>query len=329
MWRPSCSVETLRARSILLGRLRNFFQQRALLEVQTAVLSRNTVTDPGIQSFAVSQAQANWYLQTSPEHQMKRLLAAGAPGIYQICPAFRQEEMGRFHNCEFTLLEWYRPGFSLPELMSEVADLVKEVLPETRFRSIRYGQLLQDYFGVNPHLAKRQQLLAALVEFEPSGREGETVSTGGDSRTPDTGLEACSSRELIDLLFDRACTELTGGWFITDYPSDQAALAKTTESHQGYATAQRFELVIDGLEIANGYLELLEADIARTRMQQDLAIRRRQGAVEPPMDEHLLSAMQTGLPECSGVALGVDRLLMLQLGVKDISEVLPFPQDRT
>ncbi len=319
MWRPSCDLPVLQARAALLSLIRNFFHEQSVLEVQTALLSRTTVTEPNLRSISVPMNEEIWYLQTSPEHQMKRLLASGVPGIYQICPAFRQEERGRFHNPEFTLVEWYRQGFSLQDLMREVAALVTRVLPDATFCEITYEKLFRDRYDLNPHLAESESLRMA-VEAHLGRKSGDVRSIKIHS--------TFSRRELIDLLFNNACEGLEGCFFITEFPADQAALARTHSTQHGYDVADRFELVINGLELANGYLELLDPAVAESRMADDLKMRVLQGLPEPPSDVRLLEAMKEGLPDCSGVALGFDRLLMQQLKKTDIGEVLSFSWDR-
>jgi elongation factor P--(R)-beta-lysine ligase len=277
----------LRARAELLRAVRQFFLERGVLEVQTGVLGSATVTEPAVESFAVPGAG---YLQTSPEYQMKRLLAAGAPSMYQLGPVFRAGESGRHHNPEFVMLEWYRLGFDDAALMAEVAALVDLVLGPAPFITRPY-----------------QQVVDLALDVPAAG--------------------SLSPREALDLRFSRGLEALgRGRYFIIDYPADQAALARLRPDNP--AVAARFELVVDGLEIANGYWELGDAVALERRFQQDLAERRARGQAEPPLDGRLLAAMQAGLPECAGVALGVDRLLMLKLGAASLRDVIAFPIDR-
>ena len=277
-WHPHCGLDALKARAALLDELRRFFRERDVLEVQTAVLAEHTVTDVNIESLAVGAAG---YLQTSPEYQLKRLLAAGAPSLYQIGPVFRAGERGRLHNPEFTLLEWYRLGFDDVALMAEVADLVERVLGPGTCRTITFTELVGE----------------------------DAVSK----------LDAAA----LDLRFSEAADALEGRWFITRYPADQAALARLCPDDERYAA--RFELVVDGVELANGYWELTDPEEQRRRFASDVEARRVRGLVEPTVDEKFLSALEAGLPDCAGVALGVDRLLMLALGAESLSEVMPFP----
>jgi lysyl-tRNA synthetase class 2 len=231
------------------------------------------------------------YLQTSPEYQLKRLLAAGAPSVYQLGPVYRAGETGRRHNPEFIMLEWYRLGYTDRDLMAEVAALVDLVLGPADYLTLTYAEVA-----------------------------GRALAPGETS----PGL---SARQRLDLQFALGLETLTGARvFVTDYPADQAALARLREDDP--AVAARFELVVDGLELANGYYELSDPVALRRRFEKDLAERRAAGQPEPPLDERLLAAMEAGLPECSGVALGFDRLLMLKLGAARLDEVMLFPIDR-
>jgi lysyl-tRNA synthetase class 2 len=289
-WAPSCSLAALAARAELLAQVRGFFRERGVLEVQTSLLGAATVTEPAVESLAVAGLG---YLQTSPEYQMKRLLAAGAPSIYQLGPVFRAGEAGHRHNPEFTLLEWYRIGFDQRRLMAEVAELLEVVLGPAPCREISY---------------------AAVVARAPADL-AEQVSA------------AVSARDLLDLRFAQGLAALPAGrWFVVDYPADQAALARLKPGDPSVAC--RFELVIDGLELANGYYELGDPVEQRARFIRDLAIRQRSAQALPQVDERLLAALEHGLPDCAGVALGFDRLLMLKLGATGIAEVMPFPIDR-
>lgn len=274
-WRPSASIEHLQRRAGLLAQVRAFFAQRNVIEVQTPVLAEHSVTEAEVQSI---QVPGYGYLQTSPEYQMKRLLAANMPSCYQLGPAFRHGEQGRLHNPEFTMLEWYRLGFDHRQLMYEVAGLVDELLGPKPYQRLTYADLV--------------------------------------------GSTAGRPREVLDLAFAEACERLTPGrFFITDYPADQAALARI---HPDGQTAARFELVIDGVEIANGYWELLDADEHRQRFATDGDTRQQRGLPAMATDEAFLQALEHGMPECAGVAMGFDRLVMLACGVKDLADVLAF-----
>ena len=314
-WRPSASLDTLRQRADLLARIRRFFGTRDVLEVDTPLLCGSAVTDPALQPLLVergSSVTSPRYLQTSPEYAMKRLLAAGSGPVFQIARAFRDGEAGARHNPEFTLLEWYRPGFDQHQLMAEVAELVVDCLGERPLQTVRYRDLFHQQLGIDP-------CRAPLVELEAVARDH--LDPGGLSGDRDLWLDLLMSHVIEPSLAGR------GMVFVHDYPASQAALARIVEV-DGVALGQRFELYVDGVELANGYCELTDADEQRARFEADNARRREHGLPEQPIDEHLLAAMAHGLPDCSGVALGIDRLLMLLAGVDDIRRVLPFDWTR-
>ena len=274
-------AERLRLRAQALEAIRGFFAARDVVEVQTPVLAPATVTDPDVESIAV---QGYGFLQTSPEYQMKRLLSAGAPSIYQLGPVFRHEERGRLHNPEFTMLEWYRLGFDDQQLMQEVAELVALVLGPDAVQTVTYQQLVGD------------------------------VSGRGDVQ-----------RSELDLRFAEACEKLQPGrFFVVDYPADQAALARLRPDNP--SVAARFELVIDGIEIANGYWELLDPTEHERRFAADRARRKALGRTDVEPDQPFLTALRRGLPNCAGVALGVDRLLMLAQNADRLDEILQRPE---
>lgn len=311
-WRPSASPERVRLRAGLLADIRAFFAERGVLEVETPLLGAATVADVHIDSFEVPAPGAPpLYLQTSPEFAMKRLLAAGAGPIYQICKAFRRGESGRRHNPEFTLLEWYRPGFSMERLMDEVAELADRVLACGAVTRLSYRQAFMDRLGLDPHAPDADALRRQL-------RRRVEIDDGG-----------LTDGERLQLLMTH-CVEpsLPEHCLLYDYPADQAALAAVRPDAGGAPVAKRFELYAKGLELANGYFELTDAAEQRRRFEAELAERRRRSLPEPPMDRRLLAALESGLPACAGVALGVDRLLMLAAGADDIREVLNFGAGR-
>ena len=242
---------------------------------------------------------------------MKRLLAFGSGPIYQLSRAFRNGESGRRHNPEFTMLEWYRPGFTLDALMDEVTALVSHVLGCVPPDRVTYSSLFMEHLSIDP-------LESSLEQLKACARERLDISF--DSRHPDHWL---------DLLFSH-CIEpaIQAPLFIVNYPPSQAALAKVDIDHQGRSVARRFELVIAGMEIANGYQELTDVDEQRLRFQRDNHLRELSDLPVLPIDERLLAALEHGMPECAGVALGVDRLLMLKTGTDDISQVVSFPSGR-
>lgn len=314
-WRPSAELQVLRHRAGLFATLRQFFGSRGVLEVETPLLCRHGVTDPAIESYTVPGAADPGtlrYLQTSPEYAMKRLLADHGEPIFQICKAFREGEAGARHNPEFTLLEWYRPGFDHHRLMDEVAELVSACLGRRPVRKASYRNLFRDRLGIDP-------FSATAAELESLAR-----------RHVDSG-ELAGDRDMwLDLLMSHVLEPDLGKgelFFVYDYPTSQAALARI-ESEDGANVGRRFELYVDGLELANGYSELVDAAEQRGRFEADKARRRERGQLERTVDEYLLAALEHGLPECSGVALGIDRLLMLMVGTKDIRDVLAFDWGR-
>ena len=309
----------IRARAALLGRLRVFFAAAGVLEVETPILSQSAVTDPALTSLVVGGSEIGrgraLYLQTSPEFPMKRLLASGSGPIYQICKVFRDDERGRFHHPEFSLLEWYRPGWNQHRLMDEVADLVQVALrqPALSVERISYRELFLAGLDLDPWSATIEDLRA-------------TALTAGIADAAHLELEADA---WLDLLLTH-CLESglgRGGMtFLYDYPPSQAALARIRPGP--IPVAERFELYLEGIELANGFCELTDTVEQRARFQADLETRQRRGQSAPPLDERLLAALTSGMPECAGVALGLDRLLMIAGGVDQIDAVLTFPLER-
>ena len=312
-WRPSASLEALAARASLLSRLRAFFAVRGVMEVETPLASLATVTDPAIDALTLARAcpeEPERFLQTSPEYAMKRLLAAGAGDIFQIARAFRRGECGRRHNPEFTLLEWYRLGWNHADLIREVAELLGEMLGRSGWQVWPYRTLFQQALDLDP---LDERVNDTLLQAAAKTRLGEVPA--------DLDREA-----LLDLLMSH-CVEPTlkdaGIVFVTDFPPSQSALARL-ERVQGSIVAARFECYVDGIEVANGYWEQHDAAALRDRFAADNALRRHRGLVQRAPDQRLLAAQDSGLPECAGVALGVDRLLALQLGADEIAEVISF-----
>jgi lysyl-tRNA synthetase class 2 len=317
-WRPACSIESLRQRAKLLARLRQFFTDRDILEVETPVLASSGITDPSIEPLIVERGislreQQPRFLQTSPEYAMKRLLAAYGEPIFQIAKAFRDGEAGSRHNPEFSLLEWYRPGFDHHQLMAEVADLLCDCLGERGSQKYSYRQLFLERLQLDPFTATREEL-KSVAEIHI-----DTGALGGD-------------RDLwLDLLMSHVLEPQLGGegiCFIYDYPVSQAALSAVVKKGD-VLVGQRFEVYVGGMELANGYCELTDVQEQRRRFVQDNAVRRDRGQPERPVDELLLEALAQGLPACSGVALGIDRLLMLTTGASDIRDVLSFDWERS
>jgi lysyl-tRNA synthetase class 2 len=314
-WRPSASLRALQARAALFARIRAFFAERGVLEVETPMLSRYAATDPALESFRLGDGLAARYLHTSPEFPMKRLLAAGSGPIYQICRVFRDRERGRRHHPEFTLLEWYRPGFTMQALMDEVADLLRVALnaPDLAAERIAYRELFVSRLGLDPWHASVDERRAAALAAGVPGADALMLDADG----------------WLDLLL---CHCLEGDLgrgrmtFLYDYPPSQAALARVRATP--YPAAERFELYLEGVELANGFRELTDAPEQRRRFEADLLARRRHGQRPVPLDAMLLAALEAGMPDSAGVALGLDRLLMGLLGVADIDGVLAFPAER-
>ncbi len=300
----------LAGRAELLAQLRAFFAARGVLEVETPLLCSDTITDPAIEPIPCGQASGRRWLQTSPEYAMKRLLAAGSGPIYQVCKAFRAGEAGGRHNPEFTLVEWYRPGFNLADLIEEVADLVQAVLGTTLHRVMTYRELFHQYLGLDP-------FTVGVGELEAFARARLDYSGGTENR--DTWLDL--------LLTHLVEPQLEGLVFVHDYPASQAALARLREEG-GITVAERFELYVDGVELANGYFELIDPAEQRARFEADNRVLAARGDAARPIDERLLAAMEAGVPSCAGVALGLDRLLMKKLGAERVQDVLSFDWSR-
>ncbi len=313
-WRPSATLATLRSRNELFRQVRRFFESRDVLEVETPVLSRAATVDRQIESLHTDDGR---WLATSPEFSMKRLLAAGSGPLFQISRVFRFDECGRLHNPEFTLLEWYRPGWSPDALMDEVEALVRTLdvsLP--RFSRRRYRDLFLDELQVDPFTGSVEDIRTALASriALPPGDDPEI-------------------RQDRDFWLDFAMGTLVGPRlgidapsFVCDYPASQAALARVRDGDP--PVAERFELYWRGIELANGYHELADAGEQRRRFVADQEWRRAHGRCVPPYDEHLVEALASDFPDCSGVALGMDRLIMLILNLPSVSAAMAFDYDR-
>jgi lysyl-tRNA synthetase class 2 len=310
-WKPAASMEQLKKRAETLSTIRQFFSARNVLEVETPLLSHFSVTDPHLDAFSLQQETL--FLQTSPEYAMKRLLAAGSGPIYQISKAFRQGEQGSRHNVEFSMLEWYRPGFDHYQLMAEISDLLQVFFPAVQATTITYGEVFERALAIDPHAADAKAL-------EVLARKHIDIQMQSDEKD-----------DWLNLLMAE-CIEPTLGQqapvFIVDYPASQAALAKIEANETGVEVAKRFELYFQGLELANGYHELTDPQEQQKRFNEDNALRTKLIKPHREGDVRLLAALESGLPDCAGVALGVDRLLMLIVDTKKISEVLSFPFDR-
>ena len=314
-WKPSASLQNLQQRAYVLAKIRRFFSERDVLEVETPLLASSTVPDVYIESITAQVVEGNSsrknFLQTSPEFFMKRLLASGSGSIYQIAKAFRQEEKGARHNIEFTLLEWYRLSYSLDQLMAELEELVQEVLGCGPISRLSYREIFRQHLQIDPHeisLEELQQL--AKSEIDLSGSD-------------------LSKTDYLQLLLSNSIEpKLPPYCIIYDYPLEQAALAALATDGHGVVVAKRFEFFGHGMELANGYFELSDAAEQRARFEKDNAVRKEKGLRAHDADEKLIAALESGLPSCSGVAVGVDRLLMLLVEAKNISEVISFDSER-
>jgi lysyl-tRNA synthetase class 2 len=315
-WRPTAGIDALRRRARLLARVRGFFAERGVLEVETPILSAAGISDPQIESLTTRIAgfAASHYLSTSPEYAMKRLLAAGSGDIYQVAKVFRDGERGRWHNPEFTMLEWYRLQFDDHALMNEVEELVGSLLaPERRLEPaerLSYADALRRYADVDAHRDDAEALAAAatakgIVCDAALDRDARLDLLMGMVVGPQLGRE-------------RPC-------FICDYPASQASLARLKPGEP--RVAARFEFYLDGIELANGFHELCNPLEQTARFAADLELRRARGQVAPRTDQHLLSALAAGLPDCAGVALGFDRLAAISLGTGSLREAMAFSID--
>ena len=328
-WRPSASRERLQQRAAMFARLRAFFAALGVLEVDTPQLINFAVTDPHLHS-----AEVRWpatsahqhsmpsrarlpprYLHTSPEYAMKRLLASGSGDIYQLCHVFRGDEHGAVHNGEFSLLEWYRVGASMQTLMAELDALLRLLMAGTHLgatRYLRYEQTFIDALDYNPLHDSEAKLRSC------AGAHGVDVNL----------VRECSRDALLDLLMAARIGPqlgLEGPTFVHHYPASQAALARLDPSDS--RVALRFELYLHGVELANGFEELAAAQEQRARFQADQRQRVILGLTVPAIDEYLMAALQAGLPACAGVAVGLDRVLMLASGAARIADVLPFTSE--
>ena len=306
-WQPRANFQVIRERARVYNQIRAFFNNRGCLEVDTPVLMPTTSTDANIESIAVACAERSYYLQTSPEFAMKRLLAAGSDSIFQICHAFRQGESGRLHNPEFSLLEWYRVGYDYHQLMAEIELLITTLsLRQCCFSRISYKDLFSQSLGLDVDKITLESLRQHCLQ-----------------KVPGTTVNELEFDQCLDLLLSMVIAPSMQGYqFVYDYPKSQAALARINVDNG--AVAERFELFFDGIELANGFSELTDSTQQRSRFEQDIEIRRQRGLPQYAIDERLLAALESGLEACAGVAVGVDRLLMVILGLDSIDQVLTF-----
>jgi elongation factor P--(R)-beta-lysine ligase len=307
-WQPAASLEIIIKRAVLLQTIREFMSSHAIIEVDTPILSHYGISDLYIQSMSTVRAtekDVQLYLHSSPEFCMKRLLAAGSGPIYQIAHVFRDEESGKRHSTEFTMLEWYRIGIDYHQLMQEVGELLNAIGLETPDK-MTYAESFLKTVQLDPHTADTKQLQ------EISKEHG--WDTGSDDR-----------HALLDFIFSEVVIKQINNnkpLIIYDYPACMSALATLKPGEP--VLSERFELFIAGMEIANGFNELTDADEQTARFETDLTIRRNKNLPELPIDRNFLAALNSGLPECAGVAVGIDRLLMVLSEKDDIKEVSTF-----
>jgi lysyl-tRNA synthetase class 2 len=323
-WKPTSTRDMLQHRAVVLTHARHFFLDRGVLEVDTPMVVNAPVTDVHIHSAKVEFADnpRPFFLHTSPEYAMKRLLAAGSGDIFQICHVVRGLERGRIHNAEFTLIEWYRIGYTLDRLMHEVETLVRTLLSEVAFsltsEQLSYEEAFLRELQLDPFTASMDELANAASRVGFTGGSQSSVQFGAGAQRD----------ELLELLMGTVIGPKLGQsslTFIYNYPASQAALARVNPLDP--RTALRFELYCKGVELANGFQELASADEQRARFERDNDERLRLGLPTYPLDERLLAALESGMPECAGVALGFDRTMMLAAEVDHIDSVLPFPTD--
>ena len=312
-WKSGASIGALKRRAQMMASIRRFFSQRFVLEVEVPLLSSSTVTDINLESISAEVSGSKGYLQTSPEYFMKRLLASGIGDIYSMSKAFRDGEVGKKHNPEFTMLEWYRCGWDEHQLIDEVIDLISSVIstPENVTRDITkisYTDCFVDHLGFDPQdvdLNRLREIAAGLA----SGSWFEEARAN-----------------CLDLIFSlKVEPQLPLGIaIIYDYPECQAALAQIGVNSTGQKVSRRFEVFLNRVEVGNGYLELTDADEQRSRFNRDCINREKSKKSPVNIDTKLLAALEAGLPSCAGVAIGVDRLLMSESESRSIDEVVSF-----
>ncbi len=311
MWQPGAALPTLEKRAALLANIRRFFFDKNVMEVDVPLLGATTVTDVHLSAPSTTIARQKHHLQTSPEFFMKRLLAAGSGDIYYLGKAVRDDEVGRYHNPEFTMLEWYRLSYTDTRLIEEVCELFHFLSVVEPCKRISYRSLFLEYFSIDPHQASAEDL-------EKVARSRMEVSWGEEAKST-----------WLDLLFSHGIEpHLQALTVVYDYPECQSALAKVSEDETGTSVAKRFEVFWRGVELANGYWELTDASAQRSRFEKDLADRKALGIPVPAIDEKFMAAMEVGLPECAGVALGVDRLLLALTKEESLDDVMPFSGTR-
>lgn len=319
-YHPTASLERLKLRALALREIRDFFWERDVLEVDTPILGEAPVTDPHIEALTTRIKHfgaQTFYHQTSPEYYLKRLLAAYPISVYQLGKVFRDDEYGRYHSPEFTMLEWYRLGFDDEALMDEMEALFTrlwqtfqgQALPMLR---LSYKEVFLRYLGLNPHQASQAELQAVVLE-----------KLGPIQGLPDPDIDTCLQL-LLSQVIEPLLAKIEGPVFIKHFPASQAALAQLKTNEAGEAISGRFEVYWQGVELANGYHELMDPVLQAERFQADVASRKALCLPIVPIDQKLLQALEVGLPACAGVALGLDRLLMILTQATALEEVLTF-----
>lgn len=326
-WKPACDIEHLHIRAQMLGAIRDFFREKRVLEVETPLLCQATGTDPQLDFFSSDYhfhpdnkqiKNKTLFLQTSPEFAMKRLLAAGSGSIYQICKAFRNGESGRLHNPEFTILEWYRVDYSLDDLMDEVTELLFSLLDwsldETPVSKVSYCQLFKRHTGLNPLVFCQESYQC----YANNNGITDAIGICGDDHS--MWLDFIFSYKVQPAIADQVLV------MVYHYPAIQSSLARL--NIQDSSISERFEVFIKGVEIGNGFFELSNAAEQEKRFDQENEIREKKGFEVVVKDPLFLNALESGLPDCSGIALGVDRLIMLKTNSTSLTEVIAFPIER-
>ncbi len=317
-WHPDCSTELIHLRAKVLHDIRYFFYMNSVLEVETPILSQSAATDPYLEHFTsynhLAEQKIDLYLQTSPEFAMKRLLAANTESIYQICKVFRRGETGRFHNPEFTMLEWYRVGYNLQQLMDDVEHLLSQFLPASRFpekaQRISYQDIFAEHTGLN------------ALQFDRDLYQSTAEKLGFSE-----AVELCGTDHAmwLDFLFSHSVQSHLGTYglcFVYDYPACLPSLARFKLDSP--LIVERVEVFIQGVELGNGYFELTDANEQIKRFKLDNVLRQSNRMATIDLDKRFLAALQSGLPDCSGIAIGLDRLLMIISQKQSIDEVLTF-----
>ena len=322
-WRTQADSKVLLERALMLKNIRAFFDEKNVFEVETPLLSHSSTTDPHLDSLQSKFRNDLCFLNTSPEYAMKRLLASWRKPIFQICKAFRDDELGVNHNPEFTLLEWYRPGYDMEQLMAELADLVSilcsawgrgGVSKKPDFEMISYQQAFEDYVGINPHRATIPECHQAALVHNIEIPQGMGA---GDDNLNDW-MDWLLTQLVLPQFQENSFT------FLYDYPAAQCSLAKIATNDQQFLVAKRFELFFGEIELANGFHELTDAEEQLQRFKIENQVRRRDGKKRGVIDTRFIAALDYGLPECSGVAMGLDRLLMVLTETKHIERVISF-----